>query len=163
VLEAVVHRMPHPRGRPDGPPRAMIIDSWFDNYVGVVMLARVVDGVLRKGDRIRLMATNAVYPLEQIGVFTPKSVPREELRAGEVGFLIAGIKELQARSATRSRSRRSCPTPPGRRASRCRASRRSSRRSSRACTPPRPANTTRCETRWRSSSSTTPACATSPR
>ncbi|MFN9766992.1 MAG: GTP-binding protein, partial [Pseudomonadota bacterium] len=96
VLEAVVHRMPHPRGRPDGPPRAMIIDSWFDNYVGVVMLARVVDGVLRKGDRIRLMATNAVYPLEQIGVFTPKSVPREELRAGEVGFLIAGIKELQA-------------------------------------------------------------------
>jgi GTP-binding protein LepA len=74
----------------------MIIDSWFDNYVGVVMLARVVDGVLKKGDRIRLMATNAVYPLEQIGVFTPKSVPREELRAGEVGFLIAGIKELHA-------------------------------------------------------------------
>jgi GTP-binding protein LepA len=96
VLEAVVHRMPHPRGNPDGAPRAMIVDSWFDNYVGVVMLARVVDGVLRKGDRIRLMATNAVYPLEQIGVFTPKSVPREELKAGEVGFLIAGIKELQA-------------------------------------------------------------------
>ena len=96
VLEAVVHRMPHPRGNPEGPPRAMIIDSWFDNYVGVVMLARVVDGVLKKGDRIRLMATNAVYPLEQIGVFTPKSVPRDELKAGEVGFLIAGIKELQA-------------------------------------------------------------------
>jgi GTP-binding protein LepA len=96
VLEAVVHRMPHPRGNPGGAPRAMIIDSWFDNYVGVVMLARVVDGVLKKGDRIRLMATNAVYPLEQIGVFTPKSVPREELRAGEVGFLIAGIKELHA-------------------------------------------------------------------
>jgi GTP-binding protein LepA len=96
ILEAVIRRMPAPRGRPDGPPRAMIIDSWFDNYVGVVMLARVVDGVLRKGDRIRMMATNAVYPLEQIGVFTPKSEPREELRAGEVGFLIAGIKELQA-------------------------------------------------------------------
>jgi GTP-binding protein LepA len=96
ILEAVIHRMPAPRGNPDGPPRAMIIDSWFDNYVGVVMLARVVDGVLKKGDRIRLMATNAVYPLEQIGVFTPKSVPRDELRAGEVGFLIAGIKELQA-------------------------------------------------------------------
>ena len=96
ILEAVVHRMPHPRGNPDGAPRAMIVDSWFDNYVGVVMLARVVDGVLKKGDRIRLMATNAVYPLEQIGVFTPKSVPREELKAGEVGFLIAGIKELQA-------------------------------------------------------------------
>jgi GTP-binding protein LepA len=96
ILEAVIERMPAPRGRPDGPPRAMIIDSWFDNYVGVVMLARVVDGVFRKGDRIRMMATNAVYPLEQIGVFTPKSEPREELRAGEVGFLIAGIKELQA-------------------------------------------------------------------
>jgi GTP-binding protein LepA len=96
ILEAVIHRMPAPRGKPDGPPRAMIIDSWFDNYVGVVMLVRVVDGVLKKGDRIRLMAANAVYPLEQIGVFTPKSVPREELKAGEVGFLIAGIKELQA-------------------------------------------------------------------
>jgi GTP-binding protein LepA len=96
ILEAVITRMPAPRGKPDGPPRAMIIDSWFDNYVGVVMLARVVDGVLKKGDRIRMMATNAVYPLEQIGVFTPKSMPREELKAGEVGFLIAGIKELQA-------------------------------------------------------------------
>ena len=96
ILEAVIHRMPAPRGRPEGPPRAMIIDSWFDNYVGVVMLVRVVDGSLRKGDRIRMMATNAVYPLEQLGVFTPKSQPREELRAGEVGFLIAGIKELQA-------------------------------------------------------------------
>jgi GTP-binding protein LepA len=96
ILEAVITRMPAPRGDPLGPPRAMIIDSWFDNYVGVVMLTRVVDGVLRKGDRVRMMATNAVYPLEQLGVFTPKSEPREELRAGEVGFLIAGIKELQA-------------------------------------------------------------------
>ncbi|NJK42553.1 MAG: elongation factor 4 [Aquincola sp.] len=96
ILEAVIQRMPAPRGNADGAPRAMIIDSWFDNYVGVVMLVRVVDGVLKKGDRVRLMATNAVYPLEQLGVFTPKSQPREALRAGEVGFLIAGIKELQA-------------------------------------------------------------------
>jgi GTP-binding protein LepA len=96
ILEAVITRMPPPKGNPDGPPRAMIIDSWFDNYVGVVMLVRVVDGVLRKSDRIRMMASNAVYPLEQLGVFTPKSEPREELKAGEVGFLIAGIKELQA-------------------------------------------------------------------
>jgi len=96
ILEAVIARMPPPRGKPDGPPRAMIIDSWFDNYVGVVMLVRVVDGVLKKGERIRLMATNAVYPLEQLGVFTPKSESRDELKAGEVGFLIAGIKELQA-------------------------------------------------------------------
>ncbi len=96
ILEAVISRMPAPRGNPDGPPRAMIIDSWFDNYVGVVMLVRVVDGTLTKGDRIRMMATNAVYPLENLGVFTPKSEPRDALRAGEVGFLIAGIKELQA-------------------------------------------------------------------
>jgi len=96
ILEAVIERMPPPKGDPDGAPRAMIIDSWFDNYVGVVMLVRMVDGVLRKGDRIRMMATNAVYPLEQLGVFTPKSEPREALKAGEVGFLIAGIKELQA-------------------------------------------------------------------
>ncbi len=96
ILEAVIHRMPPPQGDADGPPRAMIVDSWFDNYVGVVMLVRVVDGVLRKGDRIRMMATNTVYPLEQLGVFTPKSEARECLKAGEVGFLIAGIKELQA-------------------------------------------------------------------
>ncbi len=96
IIEAVIARMPAPRGQPDGPPRAMIIDSWFDNYVGVVMLVRMVDGVLKKGDRIRMMATDTVYPLEQLGVFTPKSLPREALKAGEVGFLIAGIKELQA-------------------------------------------------------------------
>ena len=96
ILEAVIARMPAPRGLPDAPPRAMIIDSWFDNYVGVVMLVRVVDGLLRRGERIRLMATDAVYGIEQLGVFTPKSAPRSELRAGEVGFVIAGIKELKA-------------------------------------------------------------------
>jgi GTP-binding protein LepA len=94
ILEAVIHRMPPPRGRPDGAPRAMVIDSWFDNYVGVVMLVRVVDGSLGKGERIRLMATDAVHGVEQLGVFTPKSQPRDVLRAGEVGFVIAGIKEL---------------------------------------------------------------------
>ena len=96
ILEAVIARMPAPRGNPEAAPRAMIIDSWFDNYVGVVMLVRVVDGSLRKGERIRMMATNAVYGIEQMGVFTPKSVPREELLAGEVGFVISGIKELHA-------------------------------------------------------------------
>ena len=96
ILEAVITRMPAPRGNPDGPPRAMIIDSWFDNYVGVVMLVRVVDGRIAKGERIRLMATNAVYGIEQLGVFTPKSEARDALLAGEVGFVIAGIRELQA-------------------------------------------------------------------
>lgn len=96
ILEAVITRMPPPKGNPDGPPRAMIVDSWFDNYVGVVMLVRVVDGMLRKGERIRMMASNALYPIEHLGVFTPKSENRELLKAGEVGFIICGIKELQA-------------------------------------------------------------------
>jgi GTP-binding protein LepA len=96
ILEAIVHRMPAPRGRPEAPLRAMIIDSWFDNYVGVVMLVRVVDGELVRGERIRMMATDAVYGADQLGVFTPKSVARDRLSAGEVGFLIAGVKELQA-------------------------------------------------------------------
>jgi GTP-binding protein LepA len=95
ILEAVITRMPPPQGKLDAPLRAMIIDSWFDNYVGVVMLVRVVDGEIHKGDRIRLMATNAAYGTEQLGVFTPKSEQRDVLRAGEVGFVIAGIKELQ--------------------------------------------------------------------
>jgi GTP-binding protein LepA len=96
ILEAVIARMPAPRGRLDAPLRAMIIDSWFDNYVGVVMLVRVVDGSLSKGERIRMMASDAVYSADSLGVFTPKSVSRDRLSAGEVGFVIAGIKELQA-------------------------------------------------------------------
>ena len=96
ILEAIVSRMPAPRGRPDAPLRAMVIDSWFDNYVGVVMLVRVVDGSLSRGERIRLMASDAVFSADQLGVFTPNSASRDRLSAGEVGFVIAGIKELQA-------------------------------------------------------------------
>ncbi|MEO7393064.1 MAG: translation elongation factor 4 [Ramlibacter sp.] len=96
ILEAVVSRIPAPRGNPDGALRAMIIDSWFDNYVGVVMLVRVVDGRLARGDRIKLMATGATYNADNLGIFTPGSEPREALEAGQVGFIIAGIKELQA-------------------------------------------------------------------
>ena len=94
VLEAVVNHIPPPKGDPKAPLKALIIDSWFDNYVGVVMLARVVDGVLKPKDKIRLMATGAVHLCEEVGVFTPKSVQKPELSAGEVGFIIAGIKEL---------------------------------------------------------------------
>ncbi|CAN5320471.1 translation elongation factor 4 [soil metagenome] len=96
ILEAVVARIPSPKGNPDGPLRAMIIDSWYDAYVGVVMLVRVVDGRLAKGDRIKLMASEATYNAEQLGVFTPHTEARQVLEAGEVGFVIAGIKELQA-------------------------------------------------------------------
>jgi GTP-binding protein LepA len=96
ILEAVVAKVPAPRGNPDAPLRAMIIDSWYDAYVGVVMLVRVVDGRLPKGERIKLMATNAAYNADNLGVFTPANQPRDSLEAGEVGYIIAGIKELQA-------------------------------------------------------------------
>lgn len=96
VLEAVVAKVPAPKGDADAPLKALVIDAWFDNYVGVVMLVRVVDGVLRPKDKIRLMATGAEYLCEQVGVFTPKSLQRTQLSAGEVGFIIAGIKELAA-------------------------------------------------------------------
>ncbi|MDQ1259099.1 MAG: GTP-binding protein LepA, partial [Pseudomonadota bacterium] len=96
ILEANVAKVPSPRGNPDGPLRAMIIDSWFDTYVGVVMLVRVVDGQLRVGERIKMMATGAAYEAGSLGVFTPANAPRDALRAGEVGYVICGIKELQA-------------------------------------------------------------------
>ncbi len=96
ILELVVAQVPPPKGNPDGPLRAMIIDSWFDAYVGVVMLVRVVDGQLNRGDKIKLMATEAQYNAEKLGVFTPHNEPRPALRAGEVGYIIAGIKELTA-------------------------------------------------------------------
>ncbi|QIL78690.1 elongation factor 4 [Diaphorobacter sp. HDW4A] len=96
ILEAVVAKIPSPKGNPDAPLRAMIIDSWFDSYVGVVMLVRVVDGELKKGERFKMMATNAAYEANNLGVFTPATLPRDSLKAGEVGFIIAGIKELKA-------------------------------------------------------------------
>ena len=96
ILEAIVAKVPAPRGNPDGALRAMIVDSWFDNYVGVVMLVRVVDGSLAKGDRIKMMATGTSYNADGLGVFTPANQPRERLNAGEVGYIIAGIRELQA-------------------------------------------------------------------
>ena len=96
ILEAVVKRIPAPRGNPDGPLRAVIIDSWFDSYVGVVMLVRVVDGRLAKGERIKMMATGTTYNADGLGVFTPANAPRDVLEAGEVGYIIAGIRELQA-------------------------------------------------------------------
>ena len=96
ILEMIVAKVPAPKGNPDGPLRAMIIDSWFDSYVGVVMLVRVVDGKLVKGERIKLMASGATYNADSLGVFTPANQPRPSLEAGEVGYIIAGIKELQA-------------------------------------------------------------------
>jgi len=96
ILEAIIARVPAPAGRADQPLKALVIDSWFDNYVGVVMLVRVVDGILRPKDKILLMSTQASYLCEQVGVFTPKATDREQLATGEVGFVVAGIKELRA-------------------------------------------------------------------
>ena len=94
VLEAVIERIPPPKGDPEAPLKALVIDSWFDNYVGVVMLVRMVDGTLKPKDRVLLMATRAAHSCEEVGVFTPKAQARERLSAGDVGFVIAGIKEL---------------------------------------------------------------------
>ena len=95
ILEAIIQKIPPPRGEREAPLQALVIDSWFDNYVGVVMLVRVINGVLKPRDKVLLMATGAVHLCEQLGVFTPKTSPRPELGAGEVGFVIAGIKELR--------------------------------------------------------------------
>src|SRR6202522_4310887 len=96
LLEHLVKRIPPPKGDPDAPLQALIIDSWFDNYVGVVMLVRVKNGTLRPKDKIKMMATGAQYTVASLGVFAPKSTTLASLSAGQVGFIIAGIKELQA-------------------------------------------------------------------
>jgi len=94
ILETVVRRVPPPVGDPAAPLKALIIDSWFDSYVGVVILVRVIDGSIKAKDRMRLMANGAEYPVDQVGVFTPKSLVRDTLSAGEVGFVISGIKVI---------------------------------------------------------------------
>lgn len=96
VLEAVIARIPSPKGEERAPLKALIIDSWFDNYVGVVMLVRVVDGKVQPKDKLKFMSTSSTHLCEQVGVFTPKALQRTALNAGEVGFIIAGIKELHA-------------------------------------------------------------------
>ncbi|MGC3964360.1 MAG: translation elongation factor 4 [Rhodocyclaceae bacterium] len=111
ILEAVIARIPPPQGSPANPLKALIIDSWFDNYVGVVMLVRVVDGVLRPKDKILFMSTGAQFLCEQVGVFSPKSISRDTLSAGEVGFVIAGIKELKAAKVGDTITLASTPAP----------------------------------------------------
>jgi GTP-binding protein LepA len=94
VLEAVVEKLPAPKGEPNAPLKALLVDSWYDSYLGVVVLVRVVDGELKKGNRIRMMAANATYQVERVGVFTPKQEIVERLGPGEIGFLTAAIKEV---------------------------------------------------------------------
>lgn len=92
VIEAIVNQLPCPKGDVNGPLKALLVDSWYDPYLGVVILIRIVDGVLKKGAKIKMLSTNAVYTVDSVGVFTPKKVNLDELRAGEVGFLTASIK-----------------------------------------------------------------------
>jgi len=94
ILEAIVERLPPPRGIPDAPLKALIFDSWYDPYRGVVIVIRVIDGTIRKGMRIRFMAESQDYDAEQLGIFTPKSVPVEDLGVGEVGYLVANVKKI---------------------------------------------------------------------
>ena len=96
LLEQIVERIPPPRGSEEAPLQALIIDSWFDSYAGVVSLVRVVNGVIRKHARIVIHSTQRKYEVEKLGVFTPRSVARDELKAGEVGFIIAAIREINA-------------------------------------------------------------------
>jgi len=96
VLEAIIKELPPPAGNPDAPLKALIIDSWFDNYLGTVSLIRIVDGEIKKKDRIRLMATGSEYIVDNVGVFTPKRTETGILRCGEVGFMVAGIKDIRS-------------------------------------------------------------------
>ena len=96
VMEAIIKELPPPAGDPDAPLKALIIDSWFDNYLGTVSLIRVVDGEIKKKDRIRLMATGSEYLVDNVGVFTPKRTETGILRCGEVGFMVAGIKDIRS-------------------------------------------------------------------
>jgi GTP-binding protein LepA len=94
LLERLIERIPPPRGDPDAPLQALIIDSWFDNYMGVISLVRVMNGALKQGDKIRVMSTGRSHEVDRLGRFTPKSIPEPRLATGDVGFVIAGIKQI---------------------------------------------------------------------
>jgi GTP-binding protein LepA len=116
VLEAIVHRLPPPEGDPDAPLKAMLVDSYYDPYLGVVVLVRVMDGVLRKGDRISMMQTGARYQVDRVGIFTPGMALSDELRPGEIGFLTASIKQVRDTRVgdTITHEKRPCEAPlPG--------------------------------------------------
>ncbi|MYN11175.1 translation elongation factor 4 [Pseudoduganella aquatica] len=116
VLESIIAKVPPPKGDPDAPLQALIVDSWYDAYVGVVMLVRVVNGTLKPKDKIKLMATDSLQLVEDVGVFAPRSLSLPQLSAGQVGFIIAGIKELKAAKVgdTITLANRPAPAPlPG--------------------------------------------------
>jgi len=94
VLEAIVKQLPPPQGQPNGTLKAMLVDSWYDTYLGVMVMIRVIDGSLKKGQRVKMLGTGAVYDIDRVGVMTPKFLQVDELRAGEIGVITASIKEV---------------------------------------------------------------------
>ena len=152
VLEAIVTRLPAPKGDPHAPLKAMLVDRWYDAYLGVVVLIRVFDGILRKGDRVRMMQTGALYGVERLGTFRPGMLPADALGPGEIGFLTASIKQVRDTRVgdTITTERKGTPTPlPGFKPAQPWSSAASSR-----STPPTSSSSA---TPSRSSSSTTPA------
>ena len=152
MLEELIARVPPPSGDPDAPPRALIFDSEFDQYRGVIAYIRVVDGVFKKGEAIRAMATDTQADIDDIGVFSPQMMPTDQLAAGEVGYLITGLKDvtlLRVGDTLTTRARTGAAQAGGH-ARRCRAIARSSRWSSAGCSRSTPTATRTCATRWRS-------------
>ena len=152
VLEAIVTRLPPPKGDRDAPLKALLVDSWYDLYLGVVVLVRIVDGVLRKDQRIRMMGTDAAYNVDRVGVFTPKLTQAEELGPGEIGFLTGSIKEVADTRVGDTITDDRKPTP-----NRCPASVPRSRWCSADCSRSMPRSSRICAPRWASSASTTRA------
>ncbi len=145
ILEAIVKRLPPPAGEPDAPLKALIFDSWYDAYRGVIILTRMIDGVLRPGMKIRLMAKGQEYEVEQVGVFSPKPTAVDELGVGEVGFVFAGIKNVGDAQIGDTITETVRPT-----SERSRDSKKASPWCSRGCIRSKGANTPSCETPWRS-------------
>jgi GTP-binding protein LepA len=145
VLEAIVTRLPPPKGDRDATLKALLVDSWYDVYLGVVVLVRVVDGTLKKGQRVRMMGTGAAYDIERVGFFTPKMVNVDELGPGEVGFITAAIKEVADTRVgdTITDDRNPVSTC-------CRASSPPCRWCSAACSRSTPTTSKRCARRWAS-------------
>ncbi len=156
LIERLIERIPQPKGDPDAPLQALIVDSWFDNYVGVVTLVRIFNGTLKVNDKIRVMSTGRAHQVDKMGRFTPKSVAAREFGPGDVGFVIAGIKEIDGAPGRRHHHAR-IQAGDGAAA---RASSRFSRACSPACSRSSPTTTTSSATRCRSCGSTIRRCTT---
>ena len=146
VLEALVHRLPPPKGDGAAPLKALLVDSWYDQYLGVVILVRVKDGRLKRGQKIRMMSTGAVHAVEQVGVFSPKMIPTDDLGPGEIGFITAVDQDGGRLLGGRHHHRR----PQSGRRSRCRGSSRRSRWCGAGCIRWTPTTSRSCASRWAS-------------